>query len=88
MEEEEEEDSSEEEEEEEDEGSELQKDRTTMHALVYQCLLEYRNNITRTSPRGVVGAAGQGNLPDGRWGGTRVVPSPPPRGLPIHDIVT
>ena len=39
----------EEEEEEEDEGSELQKDRTTMHALVYQCLLEYRNNIiTRT----------------------------------------
>ena len=43
---------------------------------------------TRTSPRGVVGAAGQGNLPDERWGGTRVVPSTPTRGLPIHDIVT
>ena len=38
---------------------------------------------TRTSPRGVVGAAGQGNLPDERWGGTRVVPSTPTRGLPI-----
>ena len=32
---------------------------------------------------GMVGAAGQGNLSDERWRGTRLVPSVPTRGLPI-----
>ena len=32
---------------------------------------------------GMVGAAGQGNLSDERWRGTRLVPSTPTRGLPI-----
>ena len=36
---------------------------------------------------GMVGAAVQGNLPDERWGGTRLVTSAPTRGLPYHDIV-
>ena len=31
----------------------------------------------------MVGAAGQGNLSDERWRGTRLVPSAPTRGLPI-----